>query len=80
MHNKVLIVDGRIGVTGGRNYEDKYFDYDPSFNFKDRDVLVVGDQVRKMQDSFEQFWEHTWAVDPIVLVDVQKVLSSSKPA
>ena len=29
MHNKALIVDSRIAITGGRNIENKYFDLDP---------------------------------------------------
>ncbi len=28
MHDKTLIVDGRVGITGGRNMADEYFDYD----------------------------------------------------
>src|SRR4051812_19922128 len=26
MHNKLIVVDDLIGITGGRNYEDRYFD------------------------------------------------------
>ena len=28
MHDKVLIVDGELAITGGRNMADEYFDYD----------------------------------------------------
>ena len=28
MHNKLLLVDGDIGITGGRNYQDDYYDWD----------------------------------------------------
>src|SRR5690606_30596733 len=30
MHNKLLLVDDAIGITGGRNYEDRYFNWDDS--------------------------------------------------
>ena len=26
MHNKLIVVDGEVAVTGGRNFEDTYFD------------------------------------------------------
>ena len=39
MHNKTFIVDDKVVITGGRNIEDEYFDYDHEYNFRDRDVL-----------------------------------------
>ncbi len=71
MHNKLLLIDGRVGISGGRNYEGKYFDRDPAFLFRDRDVLVAGPAVRDMQDSFELFWQDKYAVFLTQLLDVQ---------
>ncbi len=56
MHNKTFTVDGRITITGGRNIADEYFDYDHEYNFRDRDVLLLGGVVSKVNESFEQFW------------------------
>ncbi len=56
MHDKTFIVDGELAITGGRNMADEYYDYDHEYNFRDRDVLVLGDVVRDMQASFERFW------------------------
>ena len=56
MHNKTFTVDGRIAITGGRNIADEYFDYDHDYNFRDRDVLLLGGVTRQIQESFEQFW------------------------
>ena len=56
MHNKVLVIDGKVAITGGRNMADEYFDYDHEYNFRDRDVLLVGPVVNTMSASFEQFW------------------------
>jgi putative cardiolipin synthase len=56
MHDKTFIVDGKIAITGGRNMADEYFDYNHQYNFRDRDALVLGDAVRAMQGSFEDFW------------------------
>jgi putative cardiolipin synthase len=62
MHDKVLIVDGELGITGGRNMADEYFDYDHEYNFRDRDALVLGAVVASMRSSFERFWASELAV------------------
>jgi putative cardiolipin synthase len=60
MHNKLLLVDSAIGIAGGRNYENRYFDWDGEFDYRDRDVLVAGPTAgAAMQESFEHFWRHT---------------------
>lgn len=56
MHSKLLLVDDEVGITGGRNYQDDYYDWDPEFNFRDRDVLVGGPVAREMAANFEAFW------------------------
>lgn len=58
MHNKLLLIDGTIGIAGGRNYENRYFDWDDEFDYRDRDVLVTGPAGAAMQASFENFWTH----------------------
>jgi phosphatidylserine/phosphatidylglycerophosphate/cardiolipin synthase-like enzyme len=59
MHNKLLLIDGTIGIAGGRNYENRYFDWDDEFDYRDRDVLVAGPAgAQQMRASFEQFWAH----------------------
>ena len=56
MHNKTFTVDGKVVITGGRNIADEYFDYDHEYNFRDRDVLLIGKEVKKVQTSFNDFW------------------------
>jgi len=73
MHNKLLLVDGEIGVAGGRNIENRYFDWDPQFNYRDRDVVVTGpDAGAEMQASFEAFWNHPLAVPLTRFNDVNR--------
>jgi cardiolipin synthase C len=57
-HNKMLLIDQRIAVVGGRNVEDRYFDLDLEYNYRDRDVLMVGAEGRAMRRSFDAFWEN----------------------
>lgn len=56
MHDKTFIVDGKLAITGGRNMAAEYFDYNQSYNFRDRDALLLGDVAKTMQASFEKFW------------------------
>lgn len=57
MHNKALIVDGILAVTGGRNLADEYFDFHHGFNFRDRDILVAGPVAGEMQSAFQTYWD-----------------------
>jgi putative cardiolipin synthase len=62
MHDKTAIFDGVAGITGGRNMADEYFDFDHVYNFRDRDILLVGAAVREMSENFEEFWGSEFAV------------------
>lgn len=70
MHNKLVLVDAEIGITGGRNIQDRYFDWDPDFDYVDRDVMVGGAAARDMATSFQRFWLHRRAVPLTGLRDV----------
>lgn len=63
MHNKTFVVDGQVAITGGRNIADEYFDYDQEYNFRDRDVLLIGTTAGAIGMSFDAFWNHPLAVD-----------------
>lgn len=56
MHNKTFIVDDRVVITGGRNIADEYFDYNQEYNFRDRDVLLLGVGADDIKKSFNQYW------------------------
>ena len=69
MHNKTLTIDGKITITGGRNIADEYFDYDHEYNFRDRDVLLLGKAANTVQKSFEDFWSNALSVPVKSLTD-----------
>ena len=62
MHNKTFIVDEKVVITGGRNIADEYFDYDHEYNFRDRDVLLLGKVTKSVATSFTEFWNHSLSV------------------
>jgi len=70
MHNKLMVVDDLVGLTGGRNIADRYFDFDTNYEFKDRDILVYGRTALEMRESFDWFWEYEKSVPVQHLRDV----------
>ena len=71
MHNKTLIVDGKVVITGGRNIADEYFDYDHEYNFRDRDVLLIGKTVDEVSNSFNLFWNSELSIPVANIVDAK---------
>lgn len=63
MHNKVLEVDDVAAINGGRNIADIYFDYDEQYNFRDRDIMIFGEEVADVKKSFNQYWKDTLCVN-----------------
>ncbi|WP_017164049.1 phospholipase D family protein, partial [Xanthomonas phaseoli] len=74
MHNKLLVVDDVLGVVGGRNYQDDYYDWDSEYNFRDRDVILAGPEVRAMAANFDAFWRARRSVPAERLNDVGRLL------
>ena len=62
MHDKTAIFDGMAGITGGRNMADEYFDFDQEYNFRDRDILLLGPAVQDMSANFNEFWKSSLAI------------------
>lgn len=58
MHNKLIIADGAIAVTGGRNISREYFDAGDEFQFTDMDILFFGNAVKSANQIFINFWNN----------------------
>jgi phosphatidylserine/phosphatidylglycerophosphate/cardiolipin synthase-like enzyme len=74
MHNKLMLVDERVGIIGGRNIQDEYFDWKDDYNYRDRDLLVAGPVTVAMKANFDAFWNDERALPPDQLNDVAQVL------
>ena len=68
MHNKLIVADGFVAVTGGRNISNEYFDASESFQFTDLDILFLGKVVQEANSSFHQFWndELSFSVEQLI--------------
>jgi phosphatidylserine/phosphatidylglycerophosphate/cardiolipin synthase-like enzyme len=80
MHNKTFIVDCKVVITGGRNIADEYFDYDHEYNFRDRDVLLLGKASKMVNQSFDEFWNSTLSqnVSDVIQTNSQNLSSSNR--
>ncbi len=56
MHNKSMVVDAAAAVVGGRNIADHYFAASADFNYGDADMVVIGQAVRDVAETFDQYW------------------------
>ncbi len=63
-HRKMVVVDGRVGFTGGLNCGDEYMGRDPNMSpWRDTFVRLRGPVVQGLQLSFLEDWH--WATDEI---------------
>jgi len=69
MHNKTFIVDEKVVITGGRNIANEYFDYDHEYNFRDRDILLIGKESKKVHKSFDQFWNSELSIPATSIIE-----------
>jgi cardiolipin synthase A/B len=67
-HRKIVVVDGRVGFTGGCNIGDEYLGKHPFFgHWRDSWVRIEGPSVLSMQKVFLEDWD--FATDEDVLGD-----------
>lgn len=56
-HRKIMVIDGRIGYTGGMNIGDEYLGLDPAFGpWRDTMARVEGPAVAGLQRTFAEDW------------------------
>ena len=77
MHNKTFTIDGKVSITGGRNVADEYFGYDHKYNFRDRDVLLLGGITNDIQHSFNQFWNSPLSVSVETLINSKDKINTN---
>ena len=56
MHNKMFLVDAQIGILGGRNIGNHYFEAHGDANFRDVDVFASGSIVRQAGGNYDRYW------------------------
>lgn len=77
-HRKLMIIDGKVGFTGGINLTDEYINrIHPYGHWKDNGLMLRGQAVRSMTLMFLQMWN----LQPeLHQDDYARYLSASTPA
>ncbi|MBM4074544.1 MAG: cardiolipin synthase [Planctomycetes bacterium] len=58
-HRKIVIVDGKVGFTGGMNVGDEYLGRDPFFgHWRDTHLELHGPTVLQLQEVFAIDWQY----------------------
>ena len=52
VHEKIMVVDGKKAIVGGRNLEDRYFTH-----WIDKDIYIEGPLVNSIQRGFLRSWD-----------------------
>jgi cardiolipin synthase len=59
-HQKIVVIDGRVGYTGGVNIADEYINVDSKLgHWKDVGIRMEGSAVRSLSVIFFQMWDIT---------------------
>lgn len=56
MHEKLILIDGKRYITGGRNLAESYFGLGHKKKYRDVDIYVDGPSATDAQRRFEQVW------------------------
>lgn len=72
-HRKLMVIDDKEVITGGRNIADEYYDLSTHLNFLDRDTTIKGDIAKDMRTSFDSYWNANMTVQP------EKVVIPARP-
>lgn len=59
-HRKIMVIDGKVGYTGGFNLSDEYINKVQRFGYwKDTGIRVYGPAVANMTAMFLEMWQYT---------------------
>ena len=79
MHNKMLVADNAVAITGGRNLGETYFGQSTGTNFVDIDVLAAGRIAQDLSRSFDQYWNNPLAYPVASLMTLQDIEALKPP-
>jgi len=59
-HRKIVVIDGKVAITGGINIGDEYVNYEERFGYwLDSAIIIKGDAVKSFLVMFANMWEFT---------------------
>jgi len=68
-HRKTVVIDGKVGFTGGLNVGDEYMGRDPKFgDWRDTHAKLEGPIVSQLQLIFAEDWH--WGTNEVLIEDL----------
>ena len=80
MHNKVMVVDNRVAIVGGRNIATHYFGYHEKDNFRDMELVTGGSVVRELAAGFDAYWNDRWSFPVAAVMEQRAAPGRPEPA
>jgi cardiolipin synthase C len=81
LHDKIILIDHKQAILGGRNMGSRYYTDDASIHHptKDRDVLVFNTKdnlfesvIPQINDYFKLLWDHPYTKVPLSCLQISK--------
>ncbi len=82
-HRKIMIIDGKVGFTGGYNLADEYFNITHPYGYwKDTGVKLTGSAVKSFTEMFLEMWNAMGMTDTdyakyLTLADTEEIHSNA---
>lgn len=59
-HRKIVVIDGKIGYTGGTNIREDHLSYNKKLSpWRDTNIRITGDAVHSLQNLFLSDWRYS---------------------
>lgn len=87
LHDKIIIVDEKLALIGGRNIGDKYFREDIMEDdfVKDRDVIIFNEflydsssVITDMKNYYDSIWDYEYSKPPIKKIKPKQLVKGEK--
>jgi putative cardiolipin synthase len=79
MHNKVMVVDNRAAIVGGRNIASQYFGYHEANNFRDMELVAGGPVVVELANAFDSYWNDRWSFPVAAVLEQRAAPGQPRP-
>ncbi len=66
LHRKIIVIDGRVGYTGGMNMGQEYIDGGKDYDaWRDTHLKIIGESVQVLQSMFAENWNQMSGKDDL---------------
>jgi putative cardiolipin synthase len=78
LHQKILLIDGKEVLLGGRNIKNDYFGLNAESLYQDRDIWIYGPIGFNIKWAFESYFFHKDSYRPANFINIQAPVTQNK--